>query len=212
MVVPRSAAAPVLLLALRSQRAAPRRGLLGRNSLPSRRTPRESVESALQGVRRRAARRGAQSARPGVPRERARVVSLELRRCDSHRRAKACVGATVSRERTNPLPGFAIEPLRAGPKKLFSVDVEDWFHSNFRSAPRLDDAALERRVGAGIAELLDLLSLAQSRATFFVLGAVAEENPSIVKRIADAGHEIASHSLSHVLLYEQRDRKSTRLN
>jgi len=110
----------------------------------------------------------------------------------------------VTRAPDHPFPGFDIEELDAGPRKLFSVDVEDWFHSNFRSAPRLDSASFERRVDVGVARILDALAIAQSRATFFVLGSVAEERPTLVRRIADAGHEIASHSFSHTLLYEQR--------
>jgi polysaccharide deacetylase family protein (PEP-CTERM system associated) len=102
------------------------------------------------------------------------------------------------------LPGVRIEPLRAPALKLFSVDVEDWYHSNFTSAPRLDTSALERRVEVGVERLLEALSAVESRGTFFVLGSVAEEHPDLVKRIADAGHEIGSHSLSHTLLYEQK--------
>lgn len=102
------------------------------------------------------------------------------------------------------LPGLRVEALRTSPLKLFSVDVEDWFHSNFTSAPRLDVSAFERRVEVGVERLLEALSAVDSRATFFVLGDVAEEHPSLVKRIANAGHEIGSHALSHTLLYEQR--------
>lgn len=104
----------------------------------------------------------------------------------------------------NPFPGFELTDVRVGPRKLFSVDVEEWFHTNFRSAPRLDDRGLERRVDVGIANVLDALAAAESKATFFVLGAVAKEQPALVRRIADAGHEIASHSSTHALLYEQR--------
>lgn len=106
--------------------------------------------------------------------------------------------------------GVEVEMLEGGASKLFSVDVEDWFHSNFRSAPRLDVSTLERRVEFGVSRLLDALAAANSRATFFVLGAVAEERPSLVQRIADAGHEIGSHCLSHTLLYDQRPEDAAR--
>lgn len=109
-----------------------------------------------------------------------------------------------NRGSSNPLAALAIELVPGHGLKLFSVDVEDWFHNNFSSAPRLDASSLERRVEFGIRSLLDALGATGSRGTFFILGAVAEEHPALVKTIAAEGHEIASHSLSHTLLYEQR--------
>jgi polysaccharide deacetylase family protein (PEP-CTERM system associated) len=50
--------------------------------------------------------------------------------------------------------------------------------------------------------LLDLLAEHDVRATFFVLGWVAERHPALVRRIASLGHEIASHSYWHRLVYE----------
>jgi polysaccharide deacetylase family protein (PEP-CTERM system associated) len=96
-----------------------------------------------------------------------------------------------------------IFPLPAHPCKLFSVDVEEWFHSNFESAPRVDAHGLPRRAGDGVARALDALAETGSRATFFVLGELAEEQPDVVRRIARAGHEVACHSYTHTLLYRQ---------
>ena len=45
--------------------------------------------------------------------------------------------------------------------------------------------------------LLSLLDKHQARATFFVLGRLAEERPDAVRRVARAGHEIASHGYDH---------------
>jgi len=50
--------------------------------------------------------------------------------------------------------------------------------------------------------VLDLLAASSTRATFFVLGWVAERHPGLVRRIADAGHEIASHGYAHRLVYD----------
>jgi polysaccharide deacetylase family protein (PEP-CTERM system associated) len=101
------------------------------------------------------------------------------------------------------LPGFGVEPLTLRALRLFTVDVEEWYHSNFESAPDLDASRLPRRAEFGVARIIEALAEAHSRATFFVLGEVAEEQPSIVRRIADAGHEVACHSYSHTLLYQQ---------
>ncbi len=87
--------------------------------------------------------------------------------------------------------------------KLFTVDVEDWFHCNFESITRVDSTGLPRRVALGVERLLDELDRAGAKATFFVLGEVAAEHPDLVPRIAKAGHEIGCHSWNHKLLYEQ---------
>jgi polysaccharide deacetylase family protein (PEP-CTERM system associated) len=83
------------------------------------------------------------------------------------------------------------------------VDVEDWFHSNFRSAPRLASEGLPRRVNEGVDRLLEAFADSKATGTFFVLGSVAREHPDLVPRIAAAGHEVACHGWLHTLVYEQ---------
>jgi polysaccharide deacetylase family protein (PEP-CTERM system associated) len=58
-------------------------------------------------------------------------------------------------------------------------------------------------VEANTERLLALLAGHQVRGTFFVLGWVAERSPALVRRIAQAGHEIACHGFSHQLVYLQ---------
>jgi polysaccharide deacetylase family protein (PEP-CTERM system associated) len=86
-----------------------------------------------------------------------------------------------------------------------TVDVEDYFQvSAFdRSVPRSEWDGFESRVVRNTRRLLELFDHADVRATFFVLGWVAERHPSLVRRIAEAGHELASHGFSHRLVYEQ---------
>jgi polysaccharide deacetylase family protein (PEP-CTERM system associated) len=86
----------------------------------------------------------------------------------------------------------------------FSVDVEDYFHPSevARAAPMKHWPAFPPRLDLGINILLNQLDRAGARATFFVLGWVAEKHPNIVKRIADAGHEIGCHSYQHRLVYD----------
>ena len=84
-----------------------------------------------------------------------------------------------------------------------SVDVEDWFQvENLK--PVIDRASwdtLERRVERNTMRILEVLEQQQARATFFILGWVAERHPGLIRRIAEAGHEIASHGYGHDLLY-----------
>lgn len=88
------------------------------------------------------------------------------------------------------------------PVHHFSIDVEEYFHptalaANF--APEgWDD--LERRSPGVMTRLLDFLAERDTRGTFFVLGWLAEKEPEMVRAIADAGHEVASHGFEHALL------------
>ena len=59
----------------------------------------------------------------------------------------------------------------------------------------------------GVERILQLLEDTRQPATFFVLGWIAEKYPSIIKSISDGGHQLASHSHSHQLAYEQSKRQ-----
>lgn len=84
----------------------------------------------------------------------------------------------------------------------FSVDVEDWFHiidCDGAPDPQSWDAQ-EDRVGLGTHAVLDLLERHGHRATFFVLGWVAERHPELIAEIAARGHELGSHSYGHAMV------------
>ena len=84
-----------------------------------------------------------------------------------------------------------------------SVDVEDWFQvENLKPViARSTWDSRERRVERNTMRLLEVLGENQASGTFFILGWVAERHPDLIRRIADAGHEIASHGYGHELLY-----------
>jgi polysaccharide deacetylase family protein (PEP-CTERM system associated) len=87
----------------------------------------------------------------------------------------------------------------------FTVDVEDYFQvSGFeRQIPRSQWGSYESRVVENTRRVLRLLERHQVRATFFVLGWVAERYPGLVREIHRRGHEIGSHSYWHRLIYQQ---------
>ncbi len=87
---------------------------------------------------------------------------------------------------------------------VLSVDVEDYFHPTEvqRVAGPESWESLPSRVECATERVLELLEAAGARATFFVLGWVAERRPALVKRIAAAGHEIGCHSFGHRLVYK----------
>jgi polysaccharide deacetylase family protein (PEP-CTERM system associated) len=87
-------------------------------------------------------------------------------------------------------------------KNAFTIDLEDYYHvSAFAEHVDKDEwHTRASRVEANTDKILDLLDAAQRRATFFVLGWVAQKEPKLIRRIAERGHEIACHSLEHRLV------------
>ncbi len=84
-------------------------------------------------------------------------------------------------------------------RNALSVDIEDWFQVGaFENViSRGDWDTLECRVERNSDMVLELFDQAGVKGTFFTLGWVAERYPELMRRIADAGHEIASHGYSH---------------
>ncbi len=80
-----------------------------------------------------------------------------------------------------------------------TVDVEDYFHvSAFENVISPSDwGTLSVRVEDNTNRLLDLFERKSVKCTFFTLGWVAKKCPSIIKRIIDEGHELASHGQNH---------------
>ncbi|MGI9628407.1 MAG: DUF3473 domain-containing protein [Longimicrobiales bacterium] len=81
----------------------------------------------------------------------------------------------------------------------FTVDVEESFHAH-AARPWLARSAWDeqpRRAPALVDKILDLMDRESVRGTFFVLGWLAKREPAMVRAIADAGHEVASHGWAH---------------
>ena len=80
-----------------------------------------------------------------------------------------------------------------------SVDVEDYYQvSAFESViPRHQWIALPARVESNTNRVLELFERANIRATFFVLGWIAERHPTLIRNIVSHGHELASHGYEH---------------
>jgi len=84
-----------------------------------------------------------------------------------------------------------------------SFDIEDWFQvENLREACLPDKwDSYELRVEKNTDILLELLEKYNHKATFFILGWIAEKKPNLIKKIASLGHEIASHGYKHEIVY-----------
>ncbi|MHB1423531.1 MAG: XrtA system polysaccharide deacetylase [Gemmataceae bacterium] len=100
----------------------------------------------------------------------------------------------------------------AAPRPLLNaltIDVEDYYHvSGFdRCVSRQQWDDFTPRIGDSTRRVLHRLAEAGVRATFFILGWVAERQPDLVRAIRAAGHEIGCHSYAHRLIYEQTPRQ-----
>ena len=82
-----------------------------------------------------------------------------------------------------------------------TIDLEDWYQGMQIDHGRWE--ACEDRVVRATERLLGLLDEVGAQATFFTLGRVAERHPELVRTVAAAGHEVATHGWSHSLVYEQ---------
>ena len=100
-------------------------------------------------------------------------------------------------------PASAPPGSRPRPNAL-TVDIEEWFHICGVSGPLARDRwdGLPSRVVSTTRMLLEDFDRAGVRATFFVLGWVAERHPSLVAEIQSAGHDIGSHGYWHSRAYE----------
>jgi len=90
---------------------------------------------------------------------------------------------------TSPIPSY----------HHFTVDVEEHFQvaAFEQHIPRTQWDSLPSRVDRGVRLLLELLADRGAHGTFFILSWVAERQPALVREIAAAGHEIASHGTDH---------------
>lgn len=92
-------------------------------------------------------------------------------------------------------------------RHVLSFDVEEHFQVSafWSDARRQQWDRLESRVEQNTLRLAELLAYAETKATFFVLGWVAERHPGLVKALAKQGHEIASHGYGHELVANQTE-------
>jgi polysaccharide deacetylase family protein (PEP-CTERM system associated) len=90
-------------------------------------------------------------------------------------------------------------PVSPPVTNALSVDIEDWFQVGAfeRTIKRDDWDSLEQRFVANTDRVMALFDRAGVKGTFFTLGWIAERAPALIRRIVEAGHELASHGYDH---------------
>ncbi|MBU2576664.1 MAG: polysaccharide deacetylase family protein [Nanoarchaeota archaeon] len=90
-------------------------------------------------------------------------------------------------------------------KGVFSIDIEDWYHILDLQNPEIGYYNWEKqevRFQKNTDIILEILDKRNVKATFFVLGWIAEKYPEYIRKIANKKHEIASHGFKHELIYK----------
>jgi polysaccharide deacetylase family protein (PEP-CTERM system associated) len=97
----------------------------------------------------------------------------------------------------------ALQPKFGHITNGLSVDVEDWFQVGaFENVIGRDSwDGLSDRVERNCNAILDMFAEADVHATFFTLGWVAKRHPALIRRITEAGHEMASHGWDHARVF-----------
>lgn len=88
-------------------------------------------------------------------------------------------------------------------KNALTIDVEDWYQTQDFNFPLKSWSGIEDRVVGSTETILEILSCYDVKATFFVLGCVAQKYPGLVRKIDALGHEIGSHGAWHQMVSKQ---------
>jgi len=88
--------------------------------------------------------------------------------------------------------------------KHFTIDLEEWWSGeSFKNYFKVKSIPRDDRIHLGLDSFLKLLKDYNQKATFFVLGRVAEKHPDLVPMLVEQGHFIGTHGHSHELIYKQ---------
>lgn len=85
-----------------------------------------------------------------------------------------------------------------------SVDLEDWYHIG-----GFDSSIIQKnwkeyrpRLEGNVSTIINLFKQYNTQATFFIVGIIARDNPELIRRIVNAGHEVATHGFSHQRIFD----------
>ncbi len=85
---------------------------------------------------------------------------------------------------------------------FITFDIEEWYYGNFQSGNFSTFENSKTNLENNVNKLIEICSKYNIKSTCFIVGKLAKKNRDIVKRLYNAGHEIASHSFFHKLIYQ----------
>ncbi len=92
-------------------------------------------------------------------------------------------------------------------KNILTFDIEDWYHTSLVNSEISQWNQFEDRVVQPTLKIMDMLLQTKNKATFFVLGYIAQRFPELVLKMKKDGHEIASHGYYHQIVYYMNKRE-----
>lgn len=92
---------------------------------------------------------------------------------------------------------------------IMTFDIEDWYHPSLVNRDSSQWHHCEDRIIAPTMKILEILFRTGNRATFFILGYIAERFPDMVLKIKKGGHEIASHGYGHQVVNRMNRKEFT---
>jgi polysaccharide deacetylase family protein (PEP-CTERM system associated) len=124
-------------------------------------------------------------------------ISVRLQR--SRRKAASALKARDVRVMERTVPSALTPSKPPAIVNAFSIDLEDYFHTEVatRAVSYSEWDVMPSRIRSSVSRLLDVLDEGNTRSTVFVLGWVARKYPSLVRQVAERGHELACHSDRH---------------
>jgi peptidoglycan/xylan/chitin deacetylase (PgdA/CDA1 family) len=98
-----------------------------------------------------------------------------------------------------------MQRIGASPRHILTFDLEEHFQAARFDSPmrRRSWLSFPSRVHTSVERILELLAHHSTRATFFALGWLTEQHPSVIRAVAAAGHEIACLGYGHELVAAQ---------
>jgi len=91
---------------------------------------------------------------------------------------------------------------------ILTFDIEEWFHLLDHSSTKTSKEwkSFEVRIHQNMDRIFEVLELTRTKATFLVVGWIAEQYPEVVRKMVDRGYEIGSHTHMHQLVYDMGPR------
>lgn len=87
-------------------------------------------------------------------------------------------------------------------KNFVTFDVEEWYSANYASVDISQFDGNSGHLEKNVDRLLEICAKHSIKATHFIVGDIATNKPHVVKKIHSAGHEVASHSYRHEMVYQ----------